>query len=398
MDRIRALLSGTRRLVTVAAVLVLVAAGVAVATGVFGAPSVAGVDNRFGPVDDETTAVETDLHVSNPNPLGVSFGDATVDYAVSMNGVGMAEGTKSGVALDRGASTLAFRTDMHNERIPDWWVSHVRNDERTTLTVDASVSSPLLGGAGVDAPAVEREVETDLVGGFASNETRPVNASRPLVSDPVLYVNETDAAWGEVNDSATPIDTNFTLYNPKPVPVALTEVGYTVTMNDVTVGQGASDRTYVVPSGEARTLETTTRIDNSELDEWWVSHLQRNQTTDLRIEFYATLRVGGDSIRVPLDSLTYEKTFETDVFGTKADGGEVANASGGSTTATTTATDGESGSEGTTGTTAGGSTTTATTTTDAGGLFGGGDGNGSAGDGGGPGTTTTDDGLLGLRS
>jgi len=33
-------------------------------------PSVAAIDNTFGDVTNETTAIETDLVVSNPNPAG----------------------------------------------------------------------------------------------------------------------------------------------------------------------------------------------------------------------------------------------------------------------------------------------------------------------------------------
>ncbi|MFC6726275.1 LEA type 2 family protein, partial [Halobium palmae] len=299
------------------------------------APAVTGVDNRFGGVNASTTVIESDLRVENPNPIGVDLGGVTVDYDVSMNGIGMATGGREGVSLPRGESALPLTSRMRNERIPAWWVSHVNGGERTTLTVDASVHSSTLGWT-VGAPEVSREIRTDLIGGFDSNETRPVNANRPLVSDPVLYVNETSAAWGDANESATPIDMDFTVYNPKATPLALTEIGYTVTMNDVVVGEGATNRSYVVPGQRSRTLETTTRIDNPRLDEWWVSHLERDQTTDLRIEFYATLDVAGDSVRVPLDALTYTETFETDVFGTKAGNESVGGSADGGAGAATT--------------------------------------------------------------
>ncbi|MFC7137390.1 hypothetical protein ACFQRB_14970 [Halobaculum litoreum] len=68
--------------------------GGAFALGVVGAPSVVGVENRFGEVTTETTTVESDLIVNNPNPIGVQLGGLTADYAVSMNGITMAEGTK----------------------------------------------------------------------------------------------------------------------------------------------------------------------------------------------------------------------------------------------------------------------------------------------------------------
>jgi hypothetical protein len=54
-----------------------------------------------------------------------------------------------------------------------------------------------------------------------------------------------------------------------------------------------------------------------------VSHLKRNQVTELEIDFYMQFDLssgGGGSIRIPFDTLT--QTIETDFFGNKpADGG-----------------------------------------------------------------------------
>jgi LEA14-like dessication related protein len=342
--------------------------GAAAALGVVGTPSVTGVENRFGGVNETSTVIESDLEVSNPNPLGVTLGGLTVDYAVSMNDVEMAHGVKSGVEVDRGNSTLPFSTTMRNEKIPAWWVSHIRNGESTTLTVDAAIHSSLLDRT-FDAPQVERSVETDVISEFNSTETRPVNAGAPVVSDPVLYVNETSAEWGAVNESATPIAMDFTMYNPKTYPIPVTEIGYTVTMNNVTVGNGTTQQSYVIPARSERTVETQTVIRNPSLDEWWVSHLERNQRTDLEIDFYAKLEVGGETIRVPLDEMTYTETIETDMFGTKDDtapGSETASNGGdddGSETTTATPADGASStttSASTTSTTTPSSTATST--------------------------------------
>ena len=61
-----------------------------------------------------------------------------------------------------------------------------------------------------------------------------------------------------------------------------------------------------------------TVIDNRTLDEWWVAQLERNQVTDRRIEFYARVELPtGETVRIPLDTLTDTKCIETDVFGTK---------------------------------------------------------------------------------
>jgi LEA14-like dessication related protein len=194
----------------------------------------------------------------------------------------------------------------------------VRNGEQTTLTVAADVHSST-AGASFDAPQVTRSVETELLSEFNSTEPRPVSANSPLVSDPVLYVNETRASWGAVTNETTELDLTFVVYNPKPYPVGVTEVGYGISMNDVTVGEGATEHGVVVPPGATRTVETTTHVRNGNLDEWWVTHIERNQVSGLEMDFSARLDLRATTVRVPLTGLTYTKTVETDIFGTKSE-------------------------------------------------------------------------------
>ncbi|RDZ65067.1 hypothetical protein C5B90_01495 [Haloferax sp. Atlit-12N] len=373
------------------AALVLVAAGVggAYATGVIGAPSVDRVDNRFAGVNETETVIETDLYVSNPNPLSANLSGLEVDYGVEMNGHLMATGEKEGVAIGQGTSAVPLRTTLENERIPEWWVSHIQNGEHTDLVVDANVSSETLGRT-FEAPEITRSIDTDLLSAFNSTETREIDADSPVVSDPVLYVNETSAEWGESTGERTALELTFVVHNPKPYPVAVSELGYDISMNDVDVGEGTTNSEYVISPKSTETIEATTYIQNDKLDEWWVSHLERDQTTDLRIDFYANLDAGGTTLRVPLDPLTYEKTFETDIFGNKAasEGNETATETTATQTATETATttstatatetstDTATATTTTTETTTTATTTTTTTTTSDGG------------------TTTTDDGLL----
>jgi LEA14-like dessication related protein len=317
MGTLKSVLLGSKLRILLTLVLsfgVVVAGGFSL--GLLGAPSVGDVQNQFGDVTDETTQIHTDLVVENPNPIGVSLGDVTVSYDVKMNDVEMANGTKEGVSVASGNSTVELTTNMQNDRIPPWWVSHVRNGEQTTVRIDASVRSGTLGRT-FDAPPVERQVETDVISQFNSSETRPVNASQPFVSDPVAYVNETSAQWGEVTEAETPIDMRFVVYNPKTMPLAISEIGYTITMNNITVGEGTSDREHVIEGHSSETIRTETAIRNGKLDDWWVSHLENEQVTQLRIDFYAKMEFGGETFRVPLDDLTYTKTIETDIFGNK---------------------------------------------------------------------------------
>ncbi len=384
LDRVAATLTASKvGTALVGLVVVAAAVGGAFALGAFGVPSVAAVNNSFGDVTDETTVVETDLVVSNPNPFGVGLDGVSIDYAVSMNDVEMARGGREGVSVAAGNSSIAFETDLDNEAIPPWWTSHVRNDERTTVAIDARVSSEFLG-RGTNLSRT-REIETDLIGAFASEETRPVNADAPLVDDPVLYVNETRGRWGTVTDAETPIAMEFDVYNPNLEPHVVTEIGYDVTMNGVEMGSGSTAEEYVVPSYGSETVELTAALRNERLDDWWVTHLDESvnghQVSDLRIEFYAVVELpGGERVTVPLDALTHEETVETDIFdeglhrgpgdgSASGSGGSDDGSSDGGTSDGNTTDDGTSGGDSTDGNTtddgsADGNTTDGNTTDD----------------------------------
>ena len=314
--------------------LLTLSVGGAWAAGIIGAPSVAGVDNAFGPVNESTTTIESELTINNPNPFGVRLGGLTVDYAVEMNGVRMATGGREGLGVEaNGNTTIPLTTRMNNERIPPWWRSHVENGENTTLVVDASIHSDLLGRE--FEPQVERQISTNLIGGFNSDEDRPIEVDEPAAPNPVLWLNSTSGAWGEVTNETTEIDTEFDLYNPNPTPVAISEIGYEIRMNNVTMGEGYTDSTVTIAPGETETVAATTALRNTNLDEWWVSHLRNEQTTRLEVEFYARIdlsAIGGGTVEIPLD--TIERTIETDMFGNEASGDGSGDANEPSGTAT----------------------------------------------------------------
>ncbi|MFB6072764.1 MAG: LEA type 2 family protein [Halobacterium sp.] len=370
---VRALLFGSKLRIAATVVVGLgLAVGGAFLTGFLGVPSVERIDNEFGTVNESVTEIETDLVVHNPNPIGVRLGGLSVNYTVSMNDVAMARGEKHGVAIGTGNSTVNLTTYLQNPKIPDWWVTHVRNGEQTTLAVEATVKSGLLGQSATFQPAT-RSIETDILGQFNSSEDRPVNANVALVEDPVLVIRQTNATWGNVTDARTPINIEFGVYNPKSTPVVVSNVGYNITMNGILVGSGETQETETIPGKTYRVVETPTAIRNERLDEWWVSHVENNQVTELRIDFYAAVQPPGsdETIRVPLDDLTYTKTIETDLFGSKSggsDAGDGSSTSGGDSTTTTTTTSSDStttttSSDSTT-TESGGETTTTTTTDD----------------------------------
>jgi LEA14-like dessication related protein len=291
--------------------------------GFFGTPSVDGVENRFAGVNDTTTTVETNVTVNNPNPIDITLGGVDLDYDIAMNDVHMADGQRDDVSAGPGTSTVQLQTLLQNEQIPEWWYTHVDRGERTNVTIDVDLSHGLLGGNAISIEQ-DKQIQTDILSAFNSTEPRPINLNRPLIEDPVLYLNETTGHYGSnLTRERTPLDMAFTFYNPKPWPYRITEVGYEIDMNDIQVGEGATERSATIPGGASERINASTVIANQRLDEWWVSHLERNQVTDLFVDFYIVVDPGPTGItdaepfRIDAPELDYETTIETDIFGTK---------------------------------------------------------------------------------
>lgn len=306
-------LRGLFRTLVIAVVVLGLIVGGAVVFGVIEQPSVVDSESEFAGVNASTTVVETDVVVANPNPVGISLSNATVGHTISMNGIEMGSGRKEGFELTDGNTTIGLTTAIDNQRIPAWWTSHVTNGERSRVVATARVRSSLLGRtATVDETEI---VETHITDGFNSSESRPVNANLPFVDDPVLVVDRTSATWDNVTDETTPLSTEIVVSNPTSIPYAISRIDYEITMNDVTVGNGTTARGYTVPADGEETIRGDVAIDNSNLDEWWVSHLERNQRTELRVAFTAVVELpNGETLRLPLDELGYTTEIETDVL------------------------------------------------------------------------------------
>lgn len=307
MGRLIRLLAG----VLVFVALLAVVLGV-VAFG-FDRPAITDSESHIVGVNDTTTVVETDLTISNPYPVPIRFGDVAVTTNVRMNGIEIGTGTKHGLRLGRGTTNVTLTTAVDNQRIPQWWVSHVRNGERTRVTTDANVSLPLLGRTATLTETTT--VRTNVTDRLNSTASRPINASLPLVSDPILVVDRTSATWGDVTNATTPLETRIDLSNPTSIPLPITRLDYTVTMNGITVGNGTTDETTTVPAGGRATIRTETDIETDRLDDWWVTHVRNDQHTDLRVSFTAVLSLPtGDTVRVPLNDLGYTTAIDTSVL------------------------------------------------------------------------------------
>jgi LEA14-like dessication related protein len=340
-----------RRAVLAVGVLALLVTVVVAAylLGVIGAPS-AGLEDRgdWGEVRDERTEVVTTLWVANPNPFGVSLGDGFgAQYDVRFNGVALATGNRTGLDVPPGNSTLALTTTLRNERLPAWWVAFIRANETLEMDINGTVvvdvgpsvthpiernqtalndSTPIITALSNAAGQTEGRYTENVSSSEVTNESlleEPLGEGAGTVT--VGYeVRRAFAEWGEVTESETAVRFHLRLHNPGDVPVpALPDgLGVTIDTNDVRLFEGDSGaistasvgRDAVLAPGETRTVTFTVVMANERVDDWFTSHVTRDEQTDVSAQFQLVFDVPatGTELRVPENSpATYDCSLQT---------------------------------------------------------------------------------------
>jgi LEA14-like dessication related protein len=305
---------GSKTILAIALVGLVVASAVGFAA--LERPRIRGIDNEWGTVTPERTEVVTHVAVENSLLLRVGGAVADIEYVVTMNDVEAANGRVESVDL-AGDGVVTHSTWFENEKIPAWWVTHVRNDETTTVRVQPDVVVDIVGiRFPADSMTRTRTVRTNFLDPLRTRTERRFE----VLNETALIVEGTDARWGNVTDARTPINATATVRNPTDVRIPITDVQYTVRMNDVIVGNGTIGSPGAIEPNGTREIAARAVIDNSKLDEWWVSHRQRNGTTWMTVDFTATVETAEGERRLTLDFLSFSRTFRTDIFGSNDPG------------------------------------------------------------------------------
>jgi LEA14-like dessication related protein len=121
----------------------------------------------WGTATTEETPVSVTVDIENTADMPITV--ESIDYAVSLNSVTVGDGNApESYTLDPGERReLTFTITLDSQKMDEWWVSHVRNDETSTMTVDASAT---VGASGqtktvaLDSLTTESTIETDFLG------------------------------------------------------------------------------------------------------------------------------------------------------------------------------------------------------------------------------------------
>ncbi|EMA40847.1 hypothetical protein [Halobiforma nitratireducens] len=308
------------------------------AVGAVGVPDAGLEDNAWGEVDDERIEVLTTVWIDNPNPgTGIEPDDLALEYDLALNGVHLASGSADDVAAPSGNTTADIRTDLRYGQLSDWWVSHVENDEVSTLEADVTAHADFDPGplSGSPSHTYVDEIETDLEpmieDALAEQEGEyslsPVSTGSGIQRDllePTLEIRDTDAEWGVVDDKRTELYLTYELYNPNAYPLATPALTGEMEFNDhlvaewdahdIELREATHDTT--IPPRSSREITFVAELDNDDVVEWFATHVDNEEVTDAELRAQLAMSINGETMTIPEggDAVRCEYDMTTAIF------------------------------------------------------------------------------------
>ncbi|WP_169302213.1 LEA type 2 family protein [Ferroglobus placidus] len=265
-----------------------------------GKPEVLSYKSRWGDITESYSEILTEIDVKNPNPFSIPL--KAIDLTIYINGVELGKGRSIGDATlkPNTITTITISTKIDNSKIPEWWVSHIKNDEVSELLLKGNLIFNLLI-TDFKFPFEERdEIRTNILKGFNIEE----NVRFGLLTAKVKITPR----WGEVTRDHTQILLDAIIDGS--VPFNLKGIKYEVLMNGIKIGYGYYDREIRIERNTKFTLELL--LDNGKLDEWWVSHLKNGERSEVEIVVTGIFEVTGKTYEV--DLIREKSSFRTEIL------------------------------------------------------------------------------------
>ncbi len=272
-----------------------------------GKPEIRSITHEWGKVTSPTTEIITKVTVYNPNPVPLPLKDILTE--IYMNDVKMGEGSALKAEIKANSeSTIIISTKLENGRIPEWWVTHIKNNEKSKMTVKGYLVFDLKVTEFKYPIELSNPIETNILAGLSSNEPEEID-----VGQVKLTIESKKTYWGDVNEEYTEMITLAKIRNDNPIPIPITKFHYSVEMNGIKLAEGVNNVETVIKPKSDVTLTLVTKLDNKMLDEWWVSHIKNGERTKVKITIQPFIEIAGKEFKFTLAEKEYE--FTTNLLG-----------------------------------------------------------------------------------
>lgn len=123
------------------------------------------LSSSWGKVTHDSSEINHRAVIHNPNPFPIPV--SGIDYEIKMNDVLVGGGTTHNpVILKAMADTIIpFTTEIDNKMLDEWWVTHIQNNEKTTLLTEIQLVVEVQDTEyKFTLTREEKEFKTDLLG------------------------------------------------------------------------------------------------------------------------------------------------------------------------------------------------------------------------------------------
>ena len=272
-----------------------------------GKPEIRGISHRWGNVTPSTTEIITKIKVYNPNPIPLPLKDILIE--VYMNNIKMGEGSALKAEIKaKSESEIIISTKLENDKIPEWWITHIRNGEKSTINIRGYLIFDLKVIEFKYPIELSNLVETNILAGLSLDKPHKVNVG-PIT----LVIKSVKSYWGDVDENYTEIITLAKIYNDNLIPVPIVKFHYLVEMNGIKLAEGTNAVETIIKPKSEETITFVTKIDNSLLDKWWVSHIKNGERTKVKIILEPVIKVLGKEFKFIVAEK--ESEFTTNLLG-----------------------------------------------------------------------------------
>lgn len=328
------MVSLTKTRIIIAAVFGIAGLGGAVyATGIVQTPDY-GLEDRgdWGEVSNNSVEIVSSGWVNNPNSFKLNISSLDIGYSVKMNNVKLAEGGKEGLYIPaEDNTTLDVSTELIPERAPKWWVSHIRNDEKSRLNVPVNLQLDVFGyPVVIDGVSYTDSIETDIesmmdsavssIEGTYSYETVPETVVAPG-AETDIEVRKGSAKFGKVSSESTNLLVDLTLHNPNDYTIPTPQFNGNLRMNGIELASwqanevnGFNTGNAKLNAGETREVRFKLGIDNSKMDEWFVTHASNSERTDGQMKIRLGFDLFGTTASLPPNGIKCDFRLQTAIL------------------------------------------------------------------------------------
>jgi len=258
-------------------------------SGCLSKPEIKSIENHWGKITSEETEIISVITLNNPNSISIPLSDLEID--LYMNDVHMGSGRAIGdTTISPGEDSLTLSTLIENDRLKDWWVTHIKNGEKTQMKIKYNLVFSILG-FDIKVPYETSDYfETTIISQLSS-----IN----FEGGGIIEIKEMDFKW-DAGEEVTYITATMKIKNNIPAQIPVKYIKYRLLMNGIEMSSGeASDNLSIPPSGQ-KDFKLNIAIENSKIPEWWITHIKNNEKTTVTIDMQIGIEINGK-----------EKTFST---------------------------------------------------------------------------------------